>query len=993
MGRRRGDSPGIWIRLRHRGQILIAAVRAASRLPIRKSALARRVVDVWLGEGPGGIKRRVLRLADLTPQPSASALERNRLALLSRFNLDAETRARISAEIDTFSALPLISVLVPVYNPIPSHLRRMIASVTAQLYPRWELCVADDASSSEDVRSILEDACRDHRIKVTHRPATGGISAASNSALAMCSGAYVALLDHDDELTPDALFWTVKAALAHPTAGVLYSDEDKLSSAGVHVTPFVKPDWSPELMYNGMYIGHLTVYKKPLMDQVGGFRSAFDLAQDYDLALRITEVARDVRHIPRILYHWRQASGSAAAGKKPHAREANLAALQSALDRRQLRADAIALPTANWVRFKRDALPSVTIVIPTDSEVQLIHCLNAVAAHTPYPSLEIVVVTNSKLADKLSAHAHPHPLSLCRFDAPFNFSAKCNAGAKRASGEVLLFLNDDVRPLAAGWLESTIELLANPDVGAVSPKLVYENLTIQYAGMVTGVRGLVGTPFHCLPADTATYFNFAQSVRDVSVVSGACLAIRRADFFEVGAFDETHAPTAHSDVDLSFRIREKGWRCVYTPHAMLLHIGHLSLRVAAQHSIQGAKDKADLYLLKRWGEYITYDPYFPDDMRDLLYHDSPESIRMTGRNQPDWVERAPDVLVVTHDLSSSGAPMAAYWSVKQLLAAGAFPVVTSPVDGPLRSMYEDLGVPVIIDSLLLSQHESVARLARNFDCVVVNTILAWPVVRQLQSQDPAVPVLWYLHETGHIRKLVSADPSIGETVRSAKHVVVSSARTQAVCALFDAQTTVLTPGMPDPARTSVPRVRHGPLVFSVFGSVEPRKGQDVFVAASTLLAERAPGGVAFNVVGRHLDPTWTRGVQAMAAGLDTIRFHGDLPHRRCLDVMEASDVVVCPSRDDALALVVVEGMGLSKVVICSNAAGASDFITHGVDGFVVPADDVDRLADSMWQIVAEPALAQQLGAAARQTFLRHFSEDAFGPRLNRIVRSMCGLDA
>lgn len=952
---------------------------------------------IFKNEGLDGVKRRIafLQSRTLTNNSNPKIFVRGGTPGFSNsYNVIYDVDIlEIKREIDGFVNKPLISVIIPTYNPNPDWLNLAIESVRNQIYPYWELCIADDASTDPNVRPVIQrHANQDSRIKFVFREINGNISAASNSAMELVSGDYVALLDHDDELTSDALYWNAKIICSHPESEIIYSDEDKISPDGELMDVFYKPDWSPELMFNCMYMGHLTVYKKSLIDQVGGFRSEFDFSQDYDLALRATEVAVDIRHIPHVLYHWRQAEGSAAQkGGKPYARVSNLAALQAAVDRRGIDAKVVELPTANRVKVE-NWRPKVSIVVPTDSEVNLTTCLNALLEKTIYSNWEIVVVTNSTLADKLEGKFNRLPLAFCKYDKPYNFSDKCNEGASYSTGEIVIFYNDDVRPLSGDWLENLIEYLTVSGVGAVAPKLIYEDHRIQHAGLVTGVRGLVGTAFHCLPEASTEYFCFAQSVRNVSAVSGACFAMRRQVFIDIGGFDAINTPIMHSDIDLSFKVREAGLRCVYTPHATLLHIGHQSLVEYDKKKKQYHQDKADIYLLKRWGEYLTYDPYFTDSMRGLLYHDSPELIGSYGKNRPELVKNHPDILIVTHDLSNSGAPMVAYQIAKQLLLSGAFPVIASPVNGPMLSMFNELDIPVIIDSLLLTQHKSVVNLAKNFDCVLANTVVTWPIVYQLL--DLPTPVMWYLHESHLISELAEGNDNVASALKMSQHIYAGSKRSAFFCEPYNKNVKVLNYGVPDIlGQDSAVNRSSGSMIFSVFASIEPRKGQDIFLEAIRLLDGKTRGLATFNIVGRTLDSAFEEKLRNLSHGMNNVYFYGGVDHVKYLGLLRECDVVVCPSRDDTLPLVTLDALRLGKTLICTNTTGTSDFMTDGFDGVVVPNADSGRLARVIQDILNNPDRLSSIGIESRKTFLRNFNLDRFSNTINIEVRRLIGLNA
>ncbi|MFO0572483.1 MAG: glycosyltransferase [Polyangia bacterium] len=897
---------------------------------------------------------------------------------------------------------------MPVYNTPKALLSSCIESVRSQIYPHWELCLADDGSRSEETRSCLAHYARlDARIKLVSCAQNRGISHASNLALEQATGEYVALLDHDDELTPDALYWVAETIGRRPDADLLYSDEDKLDASGRPCQPFRKPDWSPELLWNCMYTGHLSVYRTALVRALGGFRSEYDFSQDYDLALRVTETTDQIEHIPRILYHWRQAEGSAAAGGKDFARKSNLAALQAALDRRDLDGRVEALPTANRVRLHRRRLVRVSLIIPTDSEKNLGDSLASIFAKTRYPDLEIVVVTNSALADTMRRrHPARHDIVFCKFDKPFNFSLKCNEGVAAASGEIVVFFNDDVRPLDELWVDELIEYLELPEVGAVSPKLLYENRTIQHAGLVTGVRGLVGTAFHCYPADSVEYFNFVQSVRDASAISGACLAVRKRDFLAVGGFDAENVPINHSDVDLCFRIREHGLRCVYTPYTTLLHIGHLSLREFEKHEEQEekqkkkkAKDKSDVFLLRRWAGYTGHDPYYTQPMRDLLYRDSAWPWILYGENSRRSYAPGRDALFVSHDLSDSGAPMVLYYAVEHFLRTGGFATVLSPLDGPFRERFRALGVPVIIDSVAFTQAPVLGKLVAGFDLVFANTVDSWPLVRVAEAAG--VPTLWYVHESGHIREHTSHE--CRETLRCARSLWVGSWRALQACRAYNPGARVLEYGVPDirelrdireqDAASSAParsRRAGDKLVISLLGSIEPRKGQDLFVRAIQALPRRDQERAEFNIVGRALVPELESRLAEEVAGLPCVRLRGSVDLAEYRRLILESDVFVCPSRDDTLPLVTLDALAAGKVLVCSDAVGTSAFLQDGVSGFVVPSENVGMLSTRLSALIRDPEPLPAIGQQAREVYLRHFSLPSFTARLDQALRELLG---
>ena len=536
---------------------------------------------------------------------------------------------------------PLISILTPVCDPAPEMLCRTIQSVVDQTYDHWELCLGDGHSTRPGVREALERwADKDGRIHVKFLGRNLGISGNSNEALAMAGGEFIALLDHDDLLAPFALFEAVKFLSENRHCDMVYSDQDKIELDGRRHTPFFKPDWSPDLLQAFMYTGHLTVYRRDLVQSLGGFRSEFDFAQDYDLALRVSERTNRIGHIPKILYHWQVLPGSASLGHKPFARTSNVAALASAVERWGYDADVVEYPNVNRIDFRLEEYPLVSIIIPTDREQAIFPSLESLLGKTKYPNLEVVVVTNTNLATQIDdLYSTDSRVRAVGCDAPFNLSARCNRGVEEAKGEFILLLKDDVEPQDEAWIECLLGYFQQEDVGAVSPKLVRSDGLVQHAGLVTGVRDLVGMAFHAESGESTTYFNLLQSTRTVSALSADCLLIPKHIFNSVGGFDEVNTPTMHADVDLCFRIRERGLRLVYIPFTSLRCMEYapgcsLSALAEVERPVRSHPDRADVYLLKRWGGYLSYDPYYTDNMRDLLYCDSPARYRMVASNQP-----------------------------------------------------------------------------------------------------------------------------------------------------------------------------------------------------------------------------------------------------------------------------------------------------------------------------------------------------------------------
>ncbi|MEP6698573.1 MAG: glycosyltransferase [Verrucomicrobiota bacterium] len=935
----------------------------------------RNLRSLWAPAPPGSKQENqpVERLPDryetwiATHEPDAAALEEQR---------------RDSA---SWNNAPKISLLLPVFNTPAQFLEEMLSSVATQTYSNWELCLVDAGSKNQGtIDALARWKSREPRIIVESLGGNFGIAENTNRAFALSTGDVVACIDHDDLLAPFALYEMARALRDRPDGEIFYSDEDRLSPAGARHAPFFKPEWSPALLYSCMYLGHLTAYRRELVRELGGWRKEFDLSQDYDLALRATDQPRVIIHVPKVLYHWREHPASGSAGGKPEARATNLAALGEALHRRGLAADIIEYPAANRARLRISQWPKVSIIIPTDSAARGRRCVEHLPATTLYPDYEIVIVTNSALAKVLQLAAPAQaPVRFVAYDEPFNFSEKCNRGAEAATGARLIFYNDDVETEQREWIQNLIEPLENPEVGAVAPKLLYATGKIQHAGLVTGVRGLVGTAFHQQPEETTMHANLAQSMRDVSALSGACLAMRRDDFFRVGGWDAVNTPVAHSDLDLCFKIREAGMRCVYTPFTTLQHAGHESLgSQTAKLDQTYRRDKSWIYLLRRWAGYTAHDPYFTENMRDWLYADSPTPIRMSGRNQEVGDLSAGDLLFVAHDLSLSGAPMMLLHAATAAQEQGFFITVMSPEDGPLREKFEAAGIPVIIDPLVKLGHESFEKFARDFDCVVANTIFSAPVVHA--SHRAAVPVLWWLHETMVGEHFLREDPKLRSALPLADLVFVPSERAATIYRPFrDRPIECLRNAIPDlapghgKALHQTPGINAPPLEFLLLGTVEPRKGQDIFVAAISSLPAELQTAAKFHLVGRVNDPEFGAKVESLAQGVRNLSITGPVSHAEALAYMNRADVLVCSSRDEAMPVTMMEAMSLGKAVISSAVGGIPEVLQDGENGLLVRPESAKALAEAIRRLIEDRTLVRRLGEKARATYEKQFTMERF----------------
>ena len=515
---------------------------------------------------------------------------------------------RMRQEALAFVYQPLVSIITPVFNTPVRWLRECIESVLTQTYENWELILIDDHSTDpETLRCLTELAASDSRIILAKDEKRRGISAASNRGLALAKGDWAGFLDHDDLLEPDALFQNVKWLQGHPDADLIYSDEDKLTEQGFD-SPIFKPDWSPDYFLSCNYVCHFTLIRRELIKQVGGFRSKFDGAQDYDLFLRVIEQTNRIDHIPRVLYHWRRTLTSTADNVqcKPGMLQAGRLALEGHLERKQ-QAGHVTVDWRTylyWVKRELTEAKKISIIIPVRDRVDLLaHCIDSLTRRTIYAPYEIIVVDNDSQSEDARAYFSHFEHRLLHYSGPFNLSALNNFAVKQTESPWLLFLSYHTEVLDADWMTTMAEHVQRPEVGAVGPRLLYPDDTVQHAGIVVGVGGIAEYAFRGSPAEVPGVCRQLQATRNYSAVTGACLLTRRDVFEEVGGFDEECLPVHFNDVDLCLKMRRAGYSIVYTPFARLYH--HES-RVRSQ-TVEPLEANP---MRERWTQVLERDPYY-----------------------------------------------------------------------------------------------------------------------------------------------------------------------------------------------------------------------------------------------------------------------------------------------------------------------------------------------------------------------------------------------
>lgn len=481
-----------------------------------------------------------------------------------------------------FDYRPLISIAVPAYQTPVEFLKQMIESLISQTYPEWELCIANASPDNEEMQRVLADySAKDSRVRFCNLKENLGIAENTNRAFSMAKGEFMGLLDHDDLLAPNALYEIVQALQDHPQADALYTDEDKVTTElDEHFQPHLKPDFNLDLLRSNNYICHFFVVRRSIVEKAGGFRKEFDGAQDYDFIFRCTENAREVLHVPEILYHWRTHKASTAdnPASKMYAFEAGKRAIEENLERTGTKGVVSHTQDLGFYRVKYpvQGKPLVSVIIPNKDEKETLQtCMEMLNSNTSYQNFEIIIIENNSTTDEIFRYykelSKDPRIHLLRWGKEFNYSAINNFGVAHAKGEYLLFLNNDIKSINPDWMEELLGVCQRPEVGGVGAKLIYPDNTIQHAGCVVGMGGIAGHMFVDMPADRTGYLHKASLLQDMSAVTAACLMMKKEVFEEAGGFTEELA-VAFNDVDLCLKVRKNNHLIVYDPYAKLYHM-------------------------------------------------------------------------------------------------------------------------------------------------------------------------------------------------------------------------------------------------------------------------------------------------------------------------------------------------------------------------------------------------------------------------------------
>lgn len=899
---------------------------------------------------------------------------------------NSKREQRLRERLQEIEDATLLSVIMPVYDPPVEYLNRAIETVRSQVYANWELCIADDASSNGEVRTaLLKWAETDARIKIIFRETNGNISLATNSAVSLATGSHLVFLDQDDELTPDALGEIALYIHANPETDIVYSDDDKIDTEGKRFAPQFKPDWSPELLLSYMYFSHVFVVSKELFEGVGGTRIGFEGSQDYDLALRVSEKARHVGHIPLVLYHWRVLPGSTASSgsAKPDSMEAGRKAVHEALARRGMPAAAyqpdwaIALGAGFFShRFTHLNPPSVTIIIPTKDQVDILkRCVDSILEKTDYPNYQILIVDNesaelktAKYLNKVSKKRNVRTLRICSPEGKFNFAYINNRAAVSARSEYILFLNNDTEVLNQEWLSQMVGYAEIAGVGAVGARLFYPDKKIQHAGvLIKFYHGMAGHAFKGMSEQDPGYLGYAKVLRNYSAVTAACLLTPKKLFLEMSGFDDKNFKVAYNDVDYCGRLLEHGHRMVYTPEAVLTHYEGFS---------RGFCDDPRENVNFRNKYYGKRDPYYNPSLSldNELFEVWPRSI-FTGEFRQNV-----KTLMCSHNLNHEGAPYSQYEMTVGLKEKGVIdPVVFSPTDGPLRALYESHGIKVLIDQHLgctynIAQYKERVKDFKAFvrrlgvDIVYANTLINFHVIDA--ARDAGLPSIWNIRESEpwqHYQGLWGAELA-GEVAKCFSYpykVIFVAHTTKHGYSAFEWKHNfhVIYNGL-NLARISTETAKYDrkalreelgilddELAVLLPGTICERKGQHDLVRALESLSPDCLKKIKCIIVGDWESPfPYNKELHAIADGLpsETRERLSILPITdEIFKFYKAADIFVCTSRIESFPRIILEAMAFELPIVTTPVFGIQEQVQQGVNALFYAPGDHEALAKAL----------------------------------------------
>lgn len=903
----------------------------------------------------------------------------------------------------TSSAMEMITLVIPIYRPDPAFLHETIQSVTAQTYPHWELILIFDGPQPPPVECVVNNAAAMDapRITIIRLADHVGISEATNAGVRAAHGVYIGFLDHDDLLEPTALALMAATIARSPyQPDLLYSDHDKIDKEGRRYDPQLKPDWSPETLLSYCYVGHFKVIRRDLFLELGGFRTAYDGAQDYDFLLRFAERTESIFHIPHILYHWRsfESSTSASVSQKCTSIECGRRAVEEALKRRNKRGKVVLPSFAQKVDIgvyslsfdPQEFTEHVTIVIPTKNRPDLLEpCIRSIRKHTVYPHYDILVANNGNTDTQLTTFLQKEGVQ--KVDIPtdgFNFSSVLNTAMKEVYSSFVLFLNNDTEVLNDAWLLQMMgTLMLSDHIGAVGAKLLFPDGHTQHSGLILGLNDVTaGHANRWLPHDNAGYRNSNRTLRNYAAVTAACLLTRTNLFRKVGGFDEVNLPIAYNDVDYCLKLLAHGYRTIVQPDTLLIH-HQAATRGKTFHPDTEYHSRAELR--RRWFPLLRSDPYYNPN---LSRHNEHFHIR----NHP----LGKRILFASHNLAYEGASLSLLELVTALKERDYHVEVTSPQPGPLADIYTERGVPLHIGKKG-DPHPLLALNRDTFDLLFLNTITSYEL---LQNTDIcAHPTIWCIRESErntYSRELPDCSPAL--LSKASCILFVADATREVYHDLDRGHFQTIHTGI-DVARIDAASrqrdrstLRHSlgiaaaDIVITTIGTICPRKGQQGFVDAAIALLHSSPQPLRFLLVGSGTGSTYEGEIQKH------IRKSGLHDHIHLVEKTSdidryyaASDVFVCNSSIESFPRVILEAMAWQLPIVATNVFGIPEQVRDEQEALLVPPENTDALAHALQRLLESSDLRTALARNARARVEKEFSIDRMVDQYETLFQELC----
>ncbi len=898
-------------------------------------------------------------------------------AYIANTAITPRMRDAMAAAIAGFVHRPKFSILVPVYNVEPRWLQEAIRSVRDQVYPHWELCLADDCSTDPALKRYLGQLPDDPRIKLVRRSENGHICRATNSAADVATGEFIALLDHDDALAPHALFALAERLQSAPDADLLYSDEDKIDAADRRYDPQFKPDWSPELLLSYNYVNHFTSIRRTVFERAGRYRPGYEGSQDHDLLLRVTELTNRVQHIPQVLYHWRSlpSSTAAAASVKGYVHTAGRKAVEDALLRRGVNVTLEVPPFADRLNLpvlavaSRDDEPSVAILIH-GSEADASRTIEAIRARTDYRNFTVLRV---------------HRVT----------AEEMNRIAATRAEDLLLFLEAGLEPNDTRWLTRLVANAMLPGIGAAGGKLVAPDGSVRDAGLTLGQHdGIAPAPaFEGLPKDLISYYFYAEVTRNVAALSGRCMLTHRETFERLGGVDSRRYPRSLWSVDYSTRLRGMGLRCVYVPGAEL-----------TAEAEQPAWLPAELRTFGRHPDPF-HNPNCSEREAWQPLGDSPLSLP---------TEAAPvNALVIAHNLNNpEGAPRYLSEIVLGLRARGDLaPIVYSPLGGPGAQVYTDEGIRVdvrespfsrrFVDGLWSPREyeaaqQAAAELLHEYspDVVIANTLTTFPLVEA--AARAGIPAVWIIHESysrEHLERLFPpfARCRVVQAFSLAARVIPASHDTAKLFEHLNARGNfrVLHNGLAAKAFDEyihrTPKLGSTRKTFIAVGTVCERKGQHTLVEAAAILARDRRDFICQLVGLREGLPyaDYVKHLVARRGVSDVVKLVPETDD--VWSYYRAADAFVCTSHIETFSRAVLEAEAFGLPIVSTPVCGLSEQVFWGANALQFDFGDAAGLAERLRRLLDEPVLLDSMGRESRAAFDNHLSDDEMLDRYSATI--------